>query len=97
MATPTKNKIVISLHHSPKCASDIALDLDIVFTNISRNLGAMKEDKLVVHERTGIRKKYKLTPSGNQMYNFLSIHDKDFKKLKKEYEDERKRGKWLPF
>lgn len=91
MSSPTQNKIIISLHDEPKCASDIALDLDIRFPNISTNLRKMTDEKIVVHERKGIRKKYQLTSSGNQMYDFLSQHDKDFKELVEAYAFEKER------
>ncbi|MCH9658476.1 winged helix-turn-helix domain-containing protein [archaeon] len=94
MSSPTQNKIVISLHDTPKCASDIALDLDIDFPNISTNLRKMQNNGIVVHERKGIRKKYQLTPAGNQTYDFLSIHDKEFKSLVMDYAFEKRRATW---
>ncbi|QMU54960.1 MAG: ArsR family transcriptional regulator [Nitrosopumilus sp.] len=93
LSSPTQNKIIISLYDKPKCASDIALDLDIAFPNISTNLKKMKENDIVVHEREGIRKKYKLTKSGNQMYDFLSVHDKQFQSLVEAYKFEKRKSK----
>ena len=97
LQSPTQKKIIISLHDEPKCASDIALDLDIAFPNISTNLKKMQKEKLVVHERTGIRRKYKLTGAGNQMFDFLSGHDKQFKLWVADYKLEKERPRWSPF
>ena len=93
LLTPNERLITISLYKKPKCSCEIATDLEKGDTVISNNLRKMQEEKLVVHERTGIRRKYRLTSQGKQLYDLLIVHNKGFRDLVAEYES--KCMRWL--
>jgi DNA-binding PadR family transcriptional regulator len=91
--TPNETLITISLYHSPKCACQLASDIDKGDTVIANNLRKMQEEKIVTHERTGIRKKYRLTSQGNQLYDLLIVHNDGFRELVSDYETKQREDK----
>ena len=88
--SPNERLITISLHSKPKCSCEIAEDLDKGDTVISNNLRRMQQSKIVTYQRTGIRKKYKLTRYGDSLYKLLSTHDASFRDLVIDYNEKKK-------
>ncbi len=90
LLTPNERLITISLHDEAKCSCELAADLNKTDTVISNNLKKMQTEKLVIHERTGIRKKYRLTSQGEAIYQLLVVHNDGFRDLVAEYESEKR-------